>query len=323
MSNLDSIAKLAGFSKATVSRVLNNSPHVSDETRAKILQIMKELDYVPNRNAISLSKGQTQQIGILAAAINEIMLPFLTSFVEIAEQYGFQTIIYTSGEDEKKEWQGVEDLKMKRIDALVIISTVIASSELEPYRKYGPIVSWQRMDSRLIPSVSLDQYDGYTLALEHLLGKGRTRIANAFGRTYSINTSSRRQAYEDAMAKYKLPVLRQFYYPSVYTIRQGEEIVRALLEQDEPLPDAVLCANDHVAAGVLCEARRRRLRVPEDLAVVGFDNNELSHTLGITTVENPIAAQARNAFYHLSGPLLGQEIAPRKLAFRLVERATV
>lgn len=84
MSNLDQIAKLSGFSKATVSRVLNRSPHVSQATRESILKIMEELDYVPNGNAISLSRGQTMQIGMVTEGINEVMLPFLNSFVETA-----------------------------------------------------------------------------------------------------------------------------------------------------------------------------------------------------------------------------------------------
>ncbi len=180
MSNLDQIAKLAGFSKATVSRVLNKSPHVSRETRSKILKIMQELDYVPNRNAISLSKGQTLQIGIITSTINEIVLAFLNSFVEVAGQYEFQTIIYTSGEDKKKELQAFEDLKRKRIDALVIISCVNDTDLLSTYCKYGPIVSWQRMDHTDIRSVAMDQYEGYMLALKHLIQKGYTRIANAF-----------------------------------------------------------------------------------------------------------------------------------------------
>ncbi|MBT2291801.1 LacI family DNA-binding transcriptional regulator [Paenibacillus albidus] len=322
MSNLERIAKLSGFSKATVSRVLNHSPHVSQETRATILQIMKELDYVPNRNAISLSTGQTLQIGMITSSINEIMLPFLNGFVEVAEQHGFQTIIYTTSDDMSKERLAFEDLRQKRVDALVIISCVTSAKEVESYCKYGPIVSWQRMDNPAIGSVAMDQFKGYTLALDHLIHKGHTRIANALGRTYSINTRSRQQAYEQAMQKYNLPVLSQFYYPSTYTILDGERVMRSMLQQNEALPSAILCSNDHVAAGVLCEARRQHLRVPGDLAIVGFDDTELSHTLGITTIRNPIAAQAQNAFHLLSGPLRGIDMPQAELCFELIERTT-
>ncbi|WP_226000234.1 LacI family DNA-binding transcriptional regulator [Paenibacillus sp. BJ-4] len=322
MSNLDQIAKLAGFSKATVSRVLNQSPHVSHETRTKILKIMQELDYVPNRNAISLSKGQTLQIGMITSTINEIVLAFLDSFVEIADQHSFQTIIYTSGEDKKKELQAFEDLKRKRVDALVIISCVNDTDLLSTYCKYGPIVAWQRMEHTAIRSIAMDQYEGYMLALKHLIQKGYTRIANAFGRPSSINTHSRQRAYEHITSEHNLPVLQHWNQSSIYNIRDGEQFVRDLLQRRDEFPEAILCANDYVAVGILCEARRQLLNVPDDLAIVGFDNTELAHTMGITTVQNPIKAQAQNAFFMLSPQLIGRQMELHSLEYSLIERTT-
>ncbi len=322
MSNLDQIAKLSGFSKATVSRVLNHSPHVSQATRDKITNIMEELDYVPNGNAISLSKGQTQQIGMVTEGINEVMLPFLNSFVETASQHGYQTIIYTSGGDPQKELQAFEDMRRKRVDALVISTCVNDLALLGSYCKYGPIVSWQRMELPEIASVAMNQYDGYMLGLEHVIQRGYTRIANAFGRPSSMNTLSRINAYEDMMRKYGLPVHPRWSRTGVYSIRQGEQLVRELLDGAEERPNAILCANDLVAAGIVSEARRQQLRIPEDLAVVGFDNTELAHTLGITSVYNPIADQAKNAFHLLLSKLKGVEEEQQKLRYCLVQRAT-
>jgi DNA-binding LacI/PurR family transcriptional regulator len=321
MSTLDEIAKLSGFSKATVSRVLNDSPHVSKETREKILAIMKETDYVPNRNAISLSKGQTQQIGMITLDLNELILCFMNSFVEISGRYGYQTIIYTTGGDKQKELQAFEDLKQKRVDALLILTAVNDKNVITSYCKYGPIVSWQRMDHPEIPSVAMNQYDGYALALEHLIERGYTRIANAFGRPSSINTQSRRLAYEQIMTKYNLPIVEKWYYSTIYGIRDGEQLVRTLIGQPDQ-PDAILCSNDLVAVGVLSEARRQQLDVPCDLAIIGFDNSELSQTLGITTVRNPIAGQAENAFLLLAPTLLGLDMELQPLSFQLIERET-
>jgi DNA-binding LacI/PurR family transcriptional regulator len=321
MSTLDEIAKLSGFSKATVSRVLNDSPHVSKETREKILAIMKETDYVPNRNAISLSKGQTQQIGMITLDLNELILCFMNSFVEISGHYGYQTIIYTTGGDKQKELQAFEDLKQKRVDALLILTAVNDKHVITSYCKYGPIVSWQRMDHPEIPSVAMNQYDGYALALEHLIERGYKRIANAFGRPSSINTQSRRLAYEQIMTKYNLPVIEKWYYSTIYGIQDGEQLVKTFMGQPEP-PDAILCANDLVAVGVLSEARRQKLDVPRDLAIVGFDNSKLSQTLGITTIQNPIAGQAENAFLLLAPALLGLDMELQPLSFQLIERET-
>ncbi|WP_379161486.1 LacI family DNA-binding transcriptional regulator [Paenibacillus sp. sgz5001063] len=322
MSNLDQIAKLAGFSKATVSRVLNESPHVSAETRDTILAIMKKLDYVPNGNAVSLSKGRTLQIGMCAEGINEVMLPFLNSFVETASQNGYQTIIYTSGGDAKKELKAFEDLRRKRVDALVIITCVNDHALLGSYCKYGPIVSWQRMKLTEIHSVAMNQYDGYKLGVEHVIEQGYTRVANALGRPNSMNTLSRLSAYEEIMKKYHLAMRPEWTLTGIYSIRDGERLVQELLLGGGERPDAVLCANDLVAAGLMNEARRQKIKVPEDLAIIGFDNTELAHTLGITSIDNPIAAQAQNAFHLLQGKLNQLEAAQQKLQFSLVKRAT-
>jgi len=421
MSNLEQIAKLSGFSKATVSRVLNKSRHVSPGTREKILQVIREMDYVPNRNAVSLSKGKTLQIGMITAGITEVILPFMTSFVEVAAEHGFQTIIYTSDSDRDRELQAFEDLKQKRVDGLLIITCVNELSVVSSYGKYGPIVSWQRMDRPDIPSVAMDQYDGYALAIDHLLALGVTKIANAFGRPSSLNTLRRIQAYEDKMTASDLAIRRDWYFNAVYHLEDGQEVVRRLLgapsqrltdaharreaaagepgvletyaeasfprstderasrprlerteeeaskpersrgracadpdnegpgrpfEREHPfgeastqfvsddterqaqakdpdeLPQAIVCANDYVAAGILSEARRMGWDVPAQLRIVSFDNMQIAGTLGLTSVQNPIRDQAYNAFALLSPNLLGQQIPLKPLGFSLAVRET-
>lgn len=323
MASLDQIAKISGYSKATVSRVLNNSPHVNPQTRHKILEIMKQLDYVPNRNAISLAKGRTMQIGVITAVINEVMLPFLNSFVKTAERYGFQSIIYITYGDEKKELQAFNDLKQKRVDGLAIVSSSISPDLIATYLKYGPIVSWQRMDHPQLQWVSMDQYEGYSLALEHLYEKGYRRIANAFGRSTSINTLNRRRAYEAAMKQYNLPVMSHFYYSDIHDIADGERVIKDLVAKGKiEQVDAILCANDYVAAGMFTQAHREGISIPDELAIVGFDNTAISKTLGITTIDNPVKLQGENAFFILSERLLKEPIPRHELSFKLVQRET-
>lgn len=321
MSKFDEIMKLSGYSKATVSRVINHSPHVSDEARQKITQIMKQLNYIPNRNAVSLSTGQTKQIGIVTSATNEIILTFMNQFIDTAMDYGFQTLIYTSRGDKEIELQAFEDLRSKRVDGLVIMTCVNHPDKLKAYCEYGPIVSWQRMGDDEIPSVAMDQARGYKLALEHLVSRGYTRIANAFGRAESLNTQSRREAYESFMTDKGLPVLREAYQYSVFSSSDGEDAMRRMANGPE-LPQAVLCSNDYAAIGIWSEARKQNIQVPEQLAIVGFDDIELSRVLGITTIHNPIAEQATQAFHRLWAVLGKQELQPQQLEFQLIERAT-
>lgn len=321
MSKFDEIMKLSGYSKATVSRVINHSPHVSDEARQKITQIMKQLNYIPNRNAVSLSTGQTKQIGIVTSATNEIILTFMNQFIDTAMDYGFQTLIYTSRGDKEIELQAFEDLRSKRVDGLVIMTCVNPPDKLKAYCEYGPIVSWQRMGDDEIPSVAMDQAQGYKLALEHLVSKGYTRIANAFGRAESLNTQSRREAYESFMADKGLPVLREAYQYSVFSSSDGEEAMQRIASWPK-LPQAVLCSNDYAAIGIWSEARKQNIQVPDQLAIVGFDDIELSRVLGITTIHNPIAEQATQAFHRLWAVLGKQELELQQLEFKLIERAT-
>ncbi|WP_440119278.1 LacI family DNA-binding transcriptional regulator [Paenibacillus sp. QZ-Y1] len=321
MSKFDEIMKRSGYSRATVSRVINHSPHVSNEARQIITNIMKQLNYIPNRNAVSLSTGQTKQIGIVTSTTSEIILTFMNQFIDTAMDFGFQTIIYTSRGDKEIELQAFEDLRSKRVDGLVIIACVNDPQKLKPYCEYGPIVSWQRMGNDEIPSVAMDQAEGYKLALEHLVTRGYTRIANVFGRTESLNTQSRRKAYESYMEARGLPVLHEAYQYSVFTSSDGEEAMRRIAEGPE-LPQAVLCSNDYAAIGILCEARKQNIQVPEQLAIVGFDDIELSRVLGITTIHNPIAEQATQAFHRLWAVLGHQELQPRQLEYQLIERAT-
>lgn len=172
-----------------------------------------------------------------------------------------------------------------------------------------------------ITSVALDQAEGYRLALEHLVSRGYTRIANMFGRVESRNVQSRRVAYETFMESRGLPVHKDWYRYSVYSASDGEQAFRRLHESRD-LPQAILCSNDYAAIGILSEARRRKFKVPEELAIIGFDDIELSRVLGITTIRNPIAAQATNAFYHLWAVLGGQKLNHESLEYELIERET-
>ncbi|AIQ18511.1 transcriptional regulator [Paenibacillus sp. FSL H7-0357] len=323
MSKFKKIMEMTGYSRATVSRVINQSPKVSPEARNKILRIMRELDYVPNSNAISLSTGRTKQIGLVVASLNEMIMPFVNGFVDRAMEDGYQTIIYPTRGDAATELQAFEDLRSKRVDAIVIVTCVNDPHKLKAYCKYGPIVSWQRMEEGGIPSIAMDQSVGYTLALEHLIGKGHRAIANLFARPNSLNTHSRREAYERTMQTYGMPVLREWYREKIYTLRKGETELEHLLSASGPnAPTAVLCPNDYVAVGLLTEARKRSIDVPGRLAIVGFDNIDLARVFGLTTVDNPIAEQARNAYTVLASQLTGSGAQPDKLEYRLVVRAS-
>lgn len=321
MANIQEIAKLAGVSSATVSRVINRKPHVSSETRAHVQKIIDQLDYVPNINAVSLKKGATKMLGIVAPTFTDSLGTFLRNFTLAAQQGGYNVTMFLTGLDKEKELEAFERLRSKQLDGLVLVIRLNEWDVLESYAKYGPIVTWQRVEDRNIQSVFMNQYDGYMLALEHLYEKGHRKIVNAYGNTAGLNTQSREKAYADFCQKYGLNPNEFNHFYNQSHMSEGETMARWWLKQENK-PDAFVMATDYLASGLVTEAKRLGLSIPKDFAVVGFDNSLVAHLLDLTTIHYPIGKQGENAFIMIDNQLSKTTKPLEKLSFHLVERAT-
>ena len=225
MANINEIAKIAGVSSATVSRVINRNGYVSDDTRTKVEAVIKKLDYVPNRNAVFLKTGMTKMLGIIAPDFSDSLTVFLRSFTLAAQKEGYNVTLFITGGDKKKELDAFEMLRHKQLDGLVLVIRLNDWDQLEPFTKYGPIVTWQRVDSKHIPSVFMNHYQGYMLGLEHLYASGCRNIANLYGSTRGLNTKSRMQAYADFCQKYKLDPKLEQQFKGLNSIEDGEAIL--------------------------------------------------------------------------------------------------
>ncbi|WP_028392495.1 LacI family DNA-binding transcriptional regulator [Bacillus cihuensis] len=321
MTNIQDIAKLAGVSTATVSRIINNQGYVSPETRERVQSIIDQLDYVPNINAVSLKKGKTRLIGIIALVYNDELSVFVHSFVNVALQHGYNITMFITNGDGQKEIEALEMLRRKQLDALVCVVRINDWKLIEGYTKYGPIVTWERVVSDKLKSVFMNHYEGYMLVLEHLYKKGYRRIVNIYGRSTGKNTKSRIRAYEDFCERYNLnPHEFQDFYDQ-RSIENGEKIASWWVEQ-KVKPDAFICTADYLACALLAEARRLNLNVPNDFAVVGFGNMDIAHFMDLTTVHYPIDLQAENAFIIILNQLNNHTNPLRKLEFKLIERKT-
>ncbi|EUJ31260.1 putative LacI family transcriptional regulator [Listeria floridensis FSL S10-1187] len=321
MANIQEIAKRAGVSSATVSRVINKRDYVSEETRIKVQAVIDELDYVPNLNAVSLKKGATKLIGIVAPMFMDSPGIFMQNFTNAAQEHGYNVTLFMTKGDQAKELEALEMLRRKQIDALVLVIRQNDWDVIAPYTKYGPIVTWQRVEHKQISSVFMDQYEGYTLGLEHLYQKGYRRICNVYGMTSGLNTQSRMQAYQDFCKRHDLNphAVKQFY--GMGSRAQGEELVHFFRTANDK-PDAFFTPNDYLAAGIISEARRQHLKIPDDFAVCGFDDMEVAHLLDMTTIHYPIDKQALNAFTIIHNKLVDETEDLLKLQFYLVERKT-
>ncbi|PRA07842.1 MULTISPECIES: LacI family DNA-binding transcriptional regulator [unclassified Paenibacillus] len=318
MANIQEIARLAGVSTATISRVINGHPHVSESTRKKVIELIEQLDYVPNGNAITLKKGATCLIGIVAVAFNPLLIRFMQAFTQSAEKHGFNITLFITNGQVEKEMVALEMLKRKQLDAIVCVLRSNEWKVIESYTKYGPIVTWQRLENSYIPSVFMDQYEAYRIGLEHLYLKGYREILSVYPISNGLNTKERMRAYADFITKYKLTVDFPNFQDKIY-VRDGEELAKWWIAQTNR-PDAIFCANDEVAAGFIAELRRSKFSVPGDVGIIGFDNTEVAHLFDLTTIHYPVDQQAENAFTIIQNMLdtTTKELIPLK--YTLVER---
>jgi LacI family transcriptional regulator len=271
------IAKDLGLSQATVSKVLRDHPDIGEATRRRVLERVKELDYQPNSLARSLVTGRSFLIGLIAPSL---LHPF---FAEVAialsgviRDRGYSLIVSSSEEDPELEREEISRLLGRHMDALVIAS---AGSNVEQF---------ERMDSKGQPYVLIDRdLDGIEanfvgindkragyLATEHLIAMGCRRVAHIRGQNNSPG-NGRFEGYKEALRDNGLPyseesVVRRSYV-DIETTRQGAEAMRLLLGRD-PKPDGVFCFNDPLAIGAMSTILEARLRIPEDIALIGCGN---------------------------------------------------
>jgi len=298
MSTIEDVARLAGLSRTTVSRVINNHPYVSEDKRKLVLQAMEELGYTPNSLARSL---RSQKTGIIALLIPRIMNPFFAKLVESTEiaaaEHGYQLIICQTRHSPERELNYMNLLKTKQADGVILASIHNDWGKLKPFLDYGPIVLCNDFDENAnVPSVMLNQTYGGYIATKHLLEQGHRRIAYCCGGIQSNVARGREEGFSKALAEYGLPFDEKYAFRTTFDVEDGRRVFHEMIALPEP-PTAVFTGSDEVAAGIISEATRHGYRVPEQLAVVGFDNQEVTELMqpNITTVHQPVEKMARKA----------------------------
>ncbi|MBB3112990.1 DNA-binding LacI/PurR family transcriptional regulator [Paenibacillus phyllosphaerae] len=325
MANIRHIAKLAGVSVSTVSRVLNGHPYVREEKRLAVEQAMNSLNYARNMNAVHLLRGRTDMIGVMLPSINH---PYFSKLVEgisdEALQAGCRLVLCQTGYAEEEERNALHMVKEKQIDGLILCSKALGWDEIVPYAAFGSIVACGEDAGGLLPSVFIDHYASFRAGIRHVMSKGHTRIGLALSRYASHSSDQRRQAYWDAITEIGEQHREDWTFYDCYGIEDGAQVVRQLHGMAER-PTAMLVTGDQVAAGMIAEAAKLGIRVPDDLAILGFDNQPIAHVLGITTIDNQLHEMGREAFRMLQVSLLGEEppVSRVEIPFALVERTTV
>ncbi len=302
------IAKQAGVSIATVSRVFSGSAPVAEATRERVFAVAEELGYEPNVSARSLARKST---GLLAAVV-----PMLTSyfFMEVIRgvqdrlaESDYDLLVFASRSPEHVDAQLARAVQKGRADGLLLCSTPLTPPRAEVLRAAAPAVLVDSVHPDF-DSVAVNNREGGYVATRHLLDAGYERVALIAPHAASVPGLERRGGYEDALreagrtVEERLIVTSESEEQHGYTREAGYAAMQHLLRLPEP-PDAVFAASDVQALGVLKALREAGLRAPDDVALVGFDDIRTSAYVGLTTLSQPMYEMGKAAIDKLLGRL--------------------
>ena len=272
-ASLKDVATLAGVSMKTVSNVVNDYPFVTPETRAKVQQAIEALDYRPNLSARLLRGGRT---GLVALAVPEISLPYFAELAEVvvqqAKTHGWTVLVDQTLGDRDTERLVAAGIKSHLVDGLIVSPLTLTARDLDDRPATTPLVLLgERLTTAAVDHVSVDNVAGARAATQHLVDLGRTRIALIGGRPDGLGPAGqRRKGYRDALRNAGLGYDPALLAPtSGYHRLDGAAAMRDLLHGRSP--DAVFCVNDTLALGALRTLLLSGRRVPDDVAVIGFD----------------------------------------------------
>ena len=323
MATIKDIAKHAGVSAATVSRVINNSGYVSTETRDLVEQSVRELKYVPNRHAQNLRRGSTRNFGIITTTLEETVLARVEPFMRFANKANYTTTLFNTYNDPKRELEALDRLKSKELDGIFLIYSTNEWSVIEPYTEFGPIVTLHNIEKYdlNVDSVFIDHYAGYKMILEDLWENGARSFNNILGRRSGENTKRRIKAYFDFCDEHGIEPHDIEPYFDITGLSGGLEVVENILDLNN-LPDAIIAHSDQVASLIVSEFNKKGIKLPEDTSVVGFDNMPISQLMNFTSVDYLMEEQGRNACRILLNKLGTQTYDLVPLNFRLIKRGS-
>lgn len=293
------VAREAGVSYATVSRVLNNYQHVKPDKRAQVLDAMQRLGYVANPQARSLVSGRSQVLGLLVHDLgNAYTAEIIHGIDETLVASGYELMLYTTHRQKHKEAVFVNTLTYGLIDGLLLLLPLNPGSYLEKLRDQRfpyVVIDHQGFDDSS-PTVVATNWQGAYDATRYLVELGHTRIGFIAGTPELSSAVERLEGYRAALAGHGIEFDPQLVQNGDFKQHPGFAAANALLDLKEP-PTAIFAANDLSAMGVYEAIRGHNLRIPEDVSVIGFD--DIPHTTvmhpPLTTVRQPLIEMGRLA----------------------------
>ncbi|ROP59342.1 LacI family transcriptional regulator [Enterobacter sp. BIGb0383] len=324
--SIQKIARLAGVSVATVSRVLNNSDTVKAGNRERVLQAIKESNYQPNLLARQLRTARSQMILVM---VSNIANPFCAEVVkgieEQAERNGYRILLCHSGSDVERSKSGLTLLSGKIVDGIITMDAFSRLTELATLIGDAPWVQCaEYADSGAVSCVGINDVDAAQSVVNHLADAGRQRVALINHDLSYKYARLRERGYKAAIYANGL-AYQTVEYASELSSSAGKAAMEQLLAQ-EPRPDAVFAVSDTLAAGAMRAIAQAGLRIPQDIAVVGFDGTELAEMVSpqLTTIEQPSREIGRRAVELLLNKIDNPDGAAERIMmdWRYISRAS-
>lgn len=291
---LEEVARLAGVSRSTVSRVINNQPHVRAETRERVWQAIRKSGYQPHAIARSLVTNRTQIIGmVIPEAVTTLFTdPFFPILLRGAtnacniHRYQLMLSLFAASADQQEMYQHF--LRSGYLDGVIVASASLDDPLISHLlRDQVPFVSVGRHPNRRVHFVDVDNVGGGRMAVEHLIRLGHRRIATITGPPDMAAGQDRLKGYRQALEAHRIPVEERLITEGDFTERSGMVGMQRLLPAS---PSAVFVASDMMAIGALKALRQAGWQVPQDIALVSFDDISIASAIepALTTVRQPI-----------------------------------
>ncbi len=292
LATIKEVAKLAGVSVATVSRVLNNQGYVHLDTREKVEKAIKQLNYTPNAVARSLFKKASNTIALIIPDIANPYFPQLVKWIEKElTEAGYDLLLFNSNNDVDKELRLIYLLEAKYIDGLLLVSNHLTKEDVKKVTL--PIVALDQFLDEDIPSVTVNNYQGAKEAVQHLIDSGCQSIGHIVGPHDSYTSKHRLRGYLDVMKEQnKTPRIVEGEYDLTTAMEQT-----ALLLEKYPDIDGIFAGNDVMGIGAIKVIQSLGLSVPDDIAVIGFDGIDWGTVITpeLSTMAQPIQSLAQAA----------------------------
>ncbi|MCM2681131.1 LacI family DNA-binding transcriptional regulator [Echinimonas agarilytica] len=299
MKTIKDVAKLAGVSPATVSRVLNNSASVRSSTRHKIEQAIKALDFRPNESARALVRQNVKTIGVVISELSEPFFAQMAASIEAtAKKHNYRVLISTGSLDANKEKSAIESLIAQQCTALVVNSKVLPDHDLIQFANNNPgfVLINKYVEQIKHRCVWFDNELGGELLAKQALTKGHKSIAVVMARQKAHDSSRRLKGVRRAFDSFGQRLSLKDIYHASPDFKGGQHALTRILKSDKQYT-AVLCYNDMVASGVLAQLSSLKYSVPNDMSVIGFDDVLIANYCSpkLTTIKYPIDVMAQKA----------------------------